>query len=83
MKSVAAILLSLAGLAGCSGALTADVHDKMEASLAAYQACLAEHVPDQAACDGARRIYEADRRAYRNIFVAPPDNGGGGGGGGM
>jgi hypothetical protein len=52
----------------------------MEASLAAYQACLAEHVPDQAACDGARRIYEADRRAYRNIFVAPPDNGGGGGG---
>jgi hypothetical protein len=46
-------------------------HD-MEASKAAYKACLTAREPE--ACDGLRQAYEADRSAYRatpKLAIAP------------
>jgi hypothetical protein len=57
MVSALATLLS-----GCVVGGENALHD-MEASKAAYKACLAARAPE--ACEGQRRAYEADLSAYR------------------
>jgi hypothetical protein len=80
MPSVRPALLCLLCLAGCSAVLTSTFRTRMEASLASYQACLAEHESDPSACAAEKRSYDTDRQRYSNILTQPTDGGGGGGG---
>jgi hypothetical protein len=50
-------------LSGCGIAAKVNARQDMEASKAAYKACLATRAPE--ACEGQRQAYEADLSAYR------------------
>ena len=56
------VLPALFALSGCVVGGENALHD-MEASKAAYKACLAARAPE--ACEGQRQAYEADLSAYR------------------
>lgn len=66
-----AISVVLAGLvSGCGIAAKVNARNDMEASKAAYKACLAQHPEDVPACEGPREAYEADLAAYRATSAA-------------
>jgi hypothetical protein len=61
-----AITFMLAGaLAGCGVAAKVNARNDMEASKAAYKACLAQHPQDVGDCAGPGEAYQADLAAYR------------------
>jgi hypothetical protein len=57
-------------LSGCGIAAKVNARQDMAASKVAYKACLAQHGPDVAACDGPRRAYEADLAAFQATSAA-------------
>ena len=61
-KSFLWVVPALFALSGCVIGGENALHD-MEASKAAYKACLAARAPE--ACEGQRQAYEADLSAYR------------------
>jgi hypothetical protein len=60
----------IAALAGCGVAAKVNARHDMEAAKVAYQACLAQHGQDVAACDALREAYEADLLAYQATSAA-------------
>src|ERR1700680_2333920 len=61
-KSFLWVVPAFFALSGCVVGGENALHD-MEASKAAYEACLATRAPE--ACEGQRQAYEADLSAYR------------------
>jgi hypothetical protein len=57
--------LLVAVVSGCAAKINARAD--REASKTVYEECLAQHLQDVSACEGARQAYEADLAIYRAI----------------
>ncbi len=55
---------ALAMAAGCASGGQTRAKNAMLTSMAAYAKCLEEHPDDPSQCEGLKRAYEADVRAY-------------------
>lgn len=64
MVRLAPAFLALALLSGCGVADHFEAESRMNAAHDAYTKCLAEHMSDQAECNGLKAVYEQDRAAF-------------------
>jgi hypothetical protein len=64
------VVLALGTLTGCGIAARVNARHDMEASKAAYKACLVENSQNVSACGGWRRAYEADLSGYQATAAA-------------
>lgn len=62
-SKIALALLLMASLASCNRAAKQNARD-MAHSKADYKMCLEDHPQKPSACDTAKRIYDADVKAY-------------------
>lgn len=65
MKLMIIGALLVAVVSSCAAKINA--RDDREASKTVYEECLAQHLQDVSACEGARQAYEADLAIYRAI----------------
>ena len=59
------VLLLMVICAGCGIAAKVRARNDMENSKTAYKQCLQQHLNDLEQCEGLKRAYEADLKAYK------------------
>lgn len=59
------LIISVTFANGCGIAAKVRARDDMEASKAAYKRCLEQNPNDPSKCEGLKRAFEADLKAYR------------------
>ena len=60
MKQLMVVLVTAVGVSGCGWAAKLDAISKLDASRAAYRACIAQHENDASECEAERMTYQAD-----------------------
>lgn len=68
MKKVLIGLMCLFFLAGCGPTLGMGAWKELKESKTIYKECLMRHPENPKKCEGLRRAYEADMKAYRAIM---------------
>jgi hypothetical protein len=58
------IISTMLVLSGCGIADHFQAESRMNSAHDAYTKCLAEHMSDQAQCNGLKAVYEQDRQAF-------------------